>query len=119
MTPFYSIIDKSISGQEWLVNVQLNPTHPVYEGHFPGNPVAPGVMLVNMIKDVIETEKNTTLVLKNARNIKFLNMVTPEGSPQLALHFDISGDDEINCKVDAQYKGESYFKISATFVPSN
>lgn len=119
MTPFYSIIDKSIDGEEWTVNVKLNASHPVYAGHFPENPVAPGVMLVNMIKDVVEKEKNKTLVLNNARNIKFLNMVTPEGSPELSLHFNISGEEEINCKVDAKYKEDSYFKISATFVPAD
>ena len=33
-----------------VIDVELNPQHPVYKGHFPDMPVAPGVCNIQIIR---------------------------------------------------------------------
>ena len=43
---FYTILSSESSDSTiWTIQVKLNPGHPVYQGHFPGHPVVPGVCL--------------------------------------------------------------------------
>ena len=38
-------------GQE--VKIRLNPDHEIYRAHFPGNPITPGVCIVQIISEVL------------------------------------------------------------------
>jgi 3-hydroxyacyl-[acyl-carrier-protein] dehydratase len=67
--------------------VSLNASHPIYGGHFPGNPVVPGVCQVQMVKELVEKAVNRVLTLFESDNIKFLSMINPQLNP--LLEFDI------------------------------
>ena len=50
---FYKI--KNIeAGEKYVVNIEMNPAHEIYNGHFPGMPVVPGVCLTQMVKETVE-----------------------------------------------------------------
>ena len=34
-------------------SIELNPVHPIFEGHFPQTPVVPGVCMMQMVKEVL------------------------------------------------------------------
>ncbi len=74
---FFKIVQTSLGEDKTVVTIQLVKEHPIYEGHFPGNPVVPGVCLVQMIREVIEVLKNQKIMLTGADEIKFLNIVNP------------------------------------------
>lgn len=63
--------------------LKLNGTHPIYLGHFPGNPVVPGVCQIQMVKELIEKTVNHSVNLIESDNIKFLNMINPQENPLL------------------------------------
>ena len=51
---FYTILSSESSDSTiWTIQVKLNPGHPVYQGHFPGHPVVPGVCLLQLIKECV------------------------------------------------------------------
>ena len=53
---FYTLAELDKSDTENLkAIIDLNKDHEVYKGHFPGNPVVPGVCLTQLIKEVMET----------------------------------------------------------------
>ncbi|WP_461451718.1 hotdog family protein [Mucilaginibacter sp.] len=58
--------------------------HEIFKGHFPGEPVVPGACLLQLIKEVLEEASATTLQLKKADQLKFINMIVP-GNHQLVL----------------------------------
>jgi 3-hydroxyacyl-[acyl-carrier-protein] dehydratase len=66
--------------------IALNPEHPVFEGHFPGNPILPGVCTVQIVKEILELVFKTAMILEKAGNIKYLGFVSPVSSPQLQLN---------------------------------
>jgi len=110
MTPFFIVNSKSISEESWDLNITLNTDHPVYEGHFPEKAIAPGVMLTEMVKHILEEEFAHKL-----RNIKFLNLMLPENASDLNLSMEVDQSDGIAIKAEAKIGEDIYFKISASY----
>ena len=52
---FFYLRSSTHSNEIINAQLQLNPAHRVFEGHFPGQPVVPGVCMVQMIKEILET----------------------------------------------------------------
>ena len=50
----------------------------VYEGHFPGNPIAPGVANIQMIKELAETIVGRPLRIAAIKQCKFLRPIRPD-----------------------------------------
>ena len=111
---FYKIISKKSSEQEIIVAVGLNATHFIYQAHFPGNPITPGVCILQIIKEIIEELCNKNLVMLQAKNIKFVQIINPLVQPEVnfRIAFKISDDEKF---VDVNAQAESN---SAIFVKS-
>ena len=92
---FYAI--KKLAVDNFSINAELefNAAHRIYQGHFPGQPVTPGVCMMQMIKEIIEIvlEKKTRLV--RADEMKFLEMIIPGENNSIEAHLkyaiDVSG----------------------------
>lgn len=53
---FYKIIHrKEREDGKREIEIELNPGHALYQGHFPGQPVVPGVCTLQMIKEKCRT----------------------------------------------------------------
>ena len=63
--------------------ITFNKIHPIFSGHFPGNPIVPGVVQVQIIKDLMEKKFEQNLILSQAKNIKFLTSISPVTHPQV------------------------------------
>ena len=48
----------------------------VYQGHFPGHPITPGVMMIEGVIEVLEKATSKKLRLRSAKNIKYLAMMS-------------------------------------------
>ena len=57
--------------------IRLNPAHAIFAGHFPGQPVVPGVCMLQIIKELVEKATQQPMQLVKASNIKFLTVLTP------------------------------------------
>lgn len=73
--------------QSYRIVVELLPDHPIYGGHFPGNPVVPGVCQIRMITELVAGIMKKEVYLQTADNIKFLAAINPFKTPLLS--FDI------------------------------
>ena len=82
---FFKIVGSSKEDEKTIVIVELNKEQKIYEGHFPGNPVVPGVCLIQMIKETIETLLGKKLMMTAADEIKFLNIVNPLTANRLSI----------------------------------
>jgi len=77
--------------RDWLVNdgslncvVSFNAAHPIFLGHFPGNPIVPGVTTMELMMDLLQQALAKKLELRSAHTIKFLQLITPAIHP--AVH---------------------------------
>jgi 3-hydroxyacyl-[acyl-carrier-protein] dehydratase len=58
--------------------VELNAAHVIYQAHFPGHPVTPGVIQMQMVQELMELKLNQQLNVAEVRQCKFLNVLNPE-----------------------------------------
>ena len=75
---FFTIGDKQVSGNELTVTLTINKDHRIFEGHFPGQPVVPGVCMMQMILELMEQVTGKRLKLITAHDMKFLAVINPQ-----------------------------------------
>ncbi|MFH2130718.1 MAG: hypothetical protein ABIK68_10130 [bacterium] len=99
------------------LGIRLNPDHPVFQGHFPGNPVTPGVCLIQMLKEIVSDHLQQGVLLTEARQIKFLNILVPDRTVELDLEMTLepSGSTGVSVKAIISHADRSYFKFSGSF----
>lgn len=99
---FYSIekLDKKHDGK-YVASIFLNSSHAIFKGHFPGNPVTPGVCMMQIIKELSQEILKSSLIMTSSSNVKFMALINPEINPSLQLELEMSGDLETEIKVKA------------------
>lgn len=81
---FYNIQSLAQTEDSIVAELHLQKDHAIFGGHFPGNPVVPGVCLLTMVKEVLQESLGNTLTLSEAKSIKFLGVINPK--EQVILH---------------------------------
>ena len=98
-----SIEKSNDSGQ---IRVELNPKHEVYKGHFPEFPIMPGVLQVEMLKDLFGQLLEKKIQLTSSKSIKYLGMIDPNQVSEL--------------EIDLKYKSvEDKWSLKATIKNAN
>lgn len=57
----YKIHSTVQSDASYSMTLELEHTHPLFKGHFPGSPVLPGVVLLQIIRECAETVTAATV----------------------------------------------------------
>ena len=103
---FYKIISlENISDSKYLVTLLINEKHEVFKGHFPGNPIMPGVCMMQIIKELTEQITESSLFMQSLSNVKFMALINPFNTPELRLELDVTTTEESLVKV----KNITYF----------
>lgn len=68
-------------------NVILNPDHLIYKAHFPGQPVTPGVCILQMLQELLSVQYDKQLFIKNIKNAKFISMMSPVTDSRVSVLF--------------------------------
>ena len=79
----YSIV--SAEGQQ--LRLQLHPEHEIYQAHFPGNPITPGVCIVQIIGELLSGRVSRPLALSKITNLKFNATISPIDNPEVEVVF--------------------------------
>lgn len=81
-----------------VIALPFDPAHPVFAGHFPGQPIVPGVLLLAWVQEAIELQ--TGLCLHALTEAKFHHTATPADRLELdfacsatALRFELRAGD--------------------------
>ncbi|MEC4113275.1 hotdog family protein [Myroides pelagicus] len=114
---FYEVIDlKSIGENQYSVLVTLNTSHNVFKGHFPNNPVMPGVCMIQIIKELTEEIVSSKLFLEQVLNVKFMTLINPEKCNELSFSLQIDErDDVVKVKSTIEFQSAIALKMSSTF----
>lgn len=115
---FFDIINEESEEGKTNVTVRFNPSHPIFEGHFPGQPVVPGVCMLQMIKELIERQTGKQHQLQSAPSCKFLNLIDPTKSPEVTISLSLT--DAANAETSVQativHEATTFLKLNAVFV---
>lgn len=58
--------------------IELLGNSPIYSAHFPGQPITPGVCIIQIASELLEEYLGAALVLREVVNAKFLAVITPD-----------------------------------------
>ncbi|CAM3933151.1 MULTISPECIES: 3-hydroxyacyl-ACP dehydratase [Flavobacterium] len=97
---FYKIISLTKNDDhKYVVIILVNENHNVFEGHFPGNPIMPGVCMMQIIKELTEQITERSLFMQSLSNVKFMALINPFVTPELKLELDITVTEDDLIKV--------------------
>lgn len=75
------------SDEEIIAVKQVSAGEAYFQGHFPENPVMPGILTVQAIVEAIEVlNKNHTIKLSKIRKVKFRQMIKPGDSLNIRVN---------------------------------
>ncbi len=119
LADLYTIKEDVIIDNVQTAVVTLNAAHDVFKGHFPGNPVTPGVCMLQIIKELTEKRVGASLLMKKASNVKFMAVINPEKTPDLTIvNTFTDSDDIIKVKNTFQYGDTIALKVVVHFEKS-
>jgi 3-hydroxyacyl-[acyl-carrier-protein] dehydratase len=96
--------------------IQWNAQHPIFEGHFPGRPVVPGVCMMQTIKELLERTLDKKVVLRKAASMKFLNMIDPNANPEVTFQLQHKQQEgEIKVTATIKHEALTFMKFQGTF----
>lgn len=111
----FDILERGVDGA-WRISFDLNENSTVFKGHFPDQPILPGVVMIEMTKIAAQLALKKELALVSAGNFKFLKMIDPSMITNTLLEFEII-EKKDTWRVKAKIKAgeEIYFKADALY----
>jgi len=87
--------------------ISIDPKHPIFAGHFPGNPITPGVVLLEIIKEILLIHVGRPIRLRSIDQCKFLTILSPEKDPDLTAEIKFLPADSGIIKISCMLRTES------------
>lgn len=85
--------DEASATMSGTFDVELQPDCEVYLGHFPGNPVCPGVCNIGMIRECTEhLTRQQELHISSIRQCRLTALATPSACPRLKVEVNATPD---------------------------
>lgn len=91
---FYTLLEVSTDTKNThYCKVKFNSTHTIYKSHFQGFPITPGACIIQITKELIEIITQKSLLIKEIKNLKFLNIINPNDFPEVTFQFALTFDE--------------------------
>jgi len=96
--------------------LSIDQHHDIFKGHFPGNPVTPGVTQMEMVRQILSNCIQKDLMLKEAKDLKFIAPIVPPNTDDIELTIDYKEEQgTVTTKCVLSRKDQVFTKIRGTF----
>ena len=96
--------------------IKLNADHSIFAGHFPGSPVTPGVVQLQIVKELLEQQLNKDLQMKTMRTCKFLKVINPLETPDIQIQIKFKQEEFLEVTASGTCDGDTFFKALVSYV---
>ena len=101
----YKIVAQHSSDEHNVTyDVRLNPDCEIYKAHFPGEPITPGVCIVQIVQELFADYVCKSANIKCVKNVKFVNVISPIECSEIRVSIKYT---EVN---DFEYNMQSVIK---------
>ncbi|MEO6489067.1 MAG: 3-hydroxyacyl-ACP dehydratase [Ferruginibacter sp.] len=116
LNDFFNITELTNDGTNVNAELTLNVFHPIFTGHFPGQPVVPGVCMMQMVKELVESVTGKITDLSIAHEMKFLVIIDPNKNNRVnaVLKYTVDGN-KVNVVASLQNEQTIHFKFKGQF----
>lgn len=113
---FYTVEDTQLQGDQLQFQIQINPSHRIFEGHFPGNPVTPGVVQMELVKELIGLHLGKMVQMQSMSNCKFLNILNPNDHPNVLVNIQLKEENgQWKASASIAHEDLGFLKMSAIY----
>jgi 3-hydroxyacyl-[acyl-carrier-protein] dehydratase len=115
---FFHIVSKSEDTGSLRAVIKINPAHHIFEGHFPGQPVVPGVCMIQIVKELLATVTGEEPLLKGGDMFKFLSILDPTKNDEVNVDIKYEEDNtgQLNVQASLFHQQATYLKLKARFI---
>lgn len=116
LNEFYKLIEQTENSSGWNFKVELNPSHSIYTGHFPDQPIVPGVCNLQIIRECAELVLTKKVQIVNISSSKYLTVVDPTKNKDLNIQLSLteSGASEYTLQALGTFETTDFIKLKAT-----
>lgn len=116
LNDLYSITNMNYSENSLVSEISLNAAHRLFEGHFPGMPVTPGVVQLQIVKELLEQHFDKNIRLETLRTCKFLHILNPVENPLIRINIKWRISENMEVNASAETAETVFFKMQATYL---
>jgi 3-hydroxyacyl-[acyl-carrier-protein] dehydratase len=112
---FYTLTQKESLPGVVKAKISINKAHRIFEGHFPGLPVVPGVCMLQIVREIMEVHLGHDLRITASDNMKFLSVISPNQNPdvEVAINYTVDGS-KLSISATLFAGTTTFFKLKAT-----
>lgn len=110
---YYQIYNIENTTSGGIFHIRLIRDCDVYKGHFPGNPICPGVCNIETIKECAMHLANKNLYISTIQKCRLTAVATPHECPEMDIIINIQSSDNgftVTAKIKDQVKTYMEFK---------
>ena len=112
----FTILDHSSHPQGAVFTLELNPGHITYAGHFPGHPVTPAAVQIQMVQELLEEHLGKKTRLWAIAQGKFLKILNPLEFPQIEVSLRIEAvEEDLNVEAQGTHRDFVFFKLNVAY----
>lgn len=115
LNEFYTFQDAQQGENTFSCKVVFNQSHDIFKGHFPDQPVVPGVCMMEMVKELLEELFGFSLWLRKAGNVKFLQLITPDVEPVININWAKNEEGYYTVKAAFLNEAATLFKLDGNY----
>lgn len=113
---FYTINEFVHEGEHIEAVCMINPKDDVFQGHFPGQPVVPGMYLLQLSKELIEQALGLRLFMHEAKEMKFSRLIQCAHETSIRLLIDYQEVEQTwSCKTQVMQGDELCSKMQCSY----
>lgn len=118
LNDFFTINTIETSDAEVKAEFVIHAGHRIFEGHFPGQPVVPGVCMMQMVKELLEQVLEKEVMLTSAAEMKFLAVIDPTRNNIISAHIKYAREEDGQVKAMASLFKDAlvHFKFKGAFL---
>ena len=107
----YTILEKQETDNKVSYILQLNADHFIYAAHFPGQPITPGVCVVQIAVELLTDYLQHPLEIRKVKNVKFLSVLSPVEHPTVSKIAEMP-DGQLKAQVFVMVQEKEIAKLS-------
>jgi len=113
----YAVSEFRIEADSFSAIISFDPEHVIFKGHFPGQPVVPGVCLIHIVGKIANKISTEKIQLVKGSNIKFLQLIDPDKDPVVIIKGKYVTDNagELNLSATISKEEALFFKFKGVF----
>lgn len=111
----YQIEEFNLEADSMQAKISLNKNHPIFDGHFPGQPVLPGVCMLQISQELIEKALDKKLLMYETGQVKFLKIIDPLQTESIDIQIQLNEHLKQMNIIWTDHKKASTLKYTASF----